>query len=612
MEHYAIQLAGLVALGVGATWLAWRVRVPSILLLLMVGFLAGPVTGILQPDTLLGDLLFPIVSLSVAVILFEGGLSLDIDELRDIGRVVRNLMTVGVLVTWGGTTALAYLLLGFDLGLATLLGAILVVTGPTVIIPLLRHVRPSARVGSAIRWEGIVNDPIGAILAVLVFGVITAGGGQHVTGATIGVAKAIGAGVGTGLIGAGVLVFPLQRYWIPDFLQNPAALAVALATFTVSNMLQTESGLLAVTVMGSALASQKLVSVRHIVEFKENLRVLLISVLFIVLAAQVPMSALSSTNWSSLAFLAGLILLVRPLAVMAATWRTELVWQERALLGWMAPRGIVAAAVASIFALELGRAGFPGAERLIPATFLVIVGTVIVYGLSAVPVARKLGVASPNPQGLLMVGAAEWVRSLAQLLTAQGFRVLLVDSNWAHVTAARNAGLSAHYGNILAAQAMDELELEGLGRLLAMTPNDEVNALATLHFAEVFGRSSVFQLISRDRTADGSGPTIPSHLRGRFLYAPDATHQAIAARVAAGAVFKRTTLSEEFGFDDFQSRHGNTALLMFVSKGPGDLEVIAAESTRSPKAGHTLISLVGPDGQVPVSNPDSEETSNAD
>jgi hypothetical protein len=211
-----------------------------------------------------------------------------------------------------------------------------------------------------------------------------------------------------------------------------------------------------------------------------------------------------------------------------------------------------------------------------------------------------------------MVGAAEWVRSLAELLTTQGFRVLLVDSNWAHVTAARKAGLCAHYGNILAEQAMDDLELEGLGRLLAMTPNDEVNALATLHFAEVFGRSNVFQLRPRGRTADGSGPTIPSHLRGRFLYAPSATHQAIAARVAAGAVFKRTTLSDEFGFDDFQLQHGDTALLMFVSKGRGDLEVLAAESTRLPKAGHTLISLVGPDSQVPASNPDTEETNHAD
>jgi NhaP-type Na+/H+ or K+/H+ antiporter len=609
VEHYVIQLAGLIVLGVGATWLSWRLRVPSILLLLIVGFLAGPATGILQPDNLLGDLLFPMVSLSVAIILFEGGLSLDIDELRDIGRVVRNLMTVGVLITWVGATGLAYLLLGFDLGLATLLGAILVVTGPTVIIPLMRHVRPSARVGSAIRWEGIVNDPIGAILAVLVFEVIVASGGQYVSGAAVGVAKAIGAGVGSGLIGAGALIFPLKRYWIPDFLQNPAALAVALTTFTVSNTLQGESGLLAVTVMGSALASQKLVSVRHIVEFKENLRVLLISVLFIVLAARVPMSAVTSTSWSGLAFLAGLILLVRPLSVVIATWRTELEWQERTFLALMAPRGIVAAAVTSIFALELGHVGYPAAERLIPVTFLVIVGTVVVYGLSAAPVARRLGVASPNPQGLLLVGAAKWVRSLAELLTDQGFRVLLVDSNWAHVTAARRAGLSAHYGNILAEQAMDELKLDGLGRILAMTPNDEVNALGTLHFAELFGRSNVFQLAPRGRRTDGSDPTMPSHLRGRFLFASEATHQTIAARVAAGAVFKRTTLSNEFGFDDFQSRHGDTALPLFVSKGPGELEIIAAESSWSPKAGHTLISLVGPDSGTPIS--DTKETNDA-
>jgi hypothetical protein len=264
-------------------------------------------------------------------------------------------------------------------------------------------------------------------------------------------------------------------------------------------------------------------------------------------------------------------------------------------LGWIAPRGIVAAAVTSIFALELTNAGYPDAERLIPVMFLVIVGTVVVYGLSAAPLARSLGVASPNPQGLLLVGAAEWVRSLAELLKAQEFRALLVDSNWANVTAARKAGLSAHYGNILAEQSMDDLELEGIGRLLAMTPNDEVNALATLHFSEVFGRSNVFQLVPRGGASRSTEPTMPAHLRGRYLYAADATYQAIAARVALGAVFKRTTLSEEFGYDDFRSRHGDSALPLFVSRNPGELEVIAADSTYTPKAGHTMISLVGPE-----------------
>ncbi len=598
MEQLVTELAAVIALGIGATWLSWRLRVPSILLLLIVGFLAGPISGLLNPDTLLGDLLFPLVSLSVAIILFEGGLSLDIAELRDIGRVIRNLATIGVLVTWVGATSLAYLLLGFDLGLATLLGAILVVTGPTVIIPLLRFVRPSARVGSTIKWEGIVNDPIGAILAVLVFEVIVAGGAGHITGATLGVLKALGAGLGLGLLGAAVLVYPLRRYWIPDFLQNPAALAVAITVFTASNLVQTESGLLAVTVMGSALASQKLVPVNHIVEFKENLRVLLISVLFIVLAARVPMEALKGITMQGVIFLTGLIVIVRPLAVLAATWTTKLTWRERAFLSAVAPRGIVAAAVSSVFTLELIRNGYPGAASLIPITFLVIVGTVVIYGLSAAPVARRLGVASPNPQGLLIVGADSWVRSMAQLIADAGISVLLVDSNWAHVAAARRSGLRATYGNILSEQVMDELELDGIGRLLAMTSNDEVNSLAALHFSEVFGRSRVYQLPAEVARPGNREQAMPQRLRGRSMFGSVATHQELSRRFGEGGAFKRTTLTEEFGYDAYRAEHGESAVLMFLLKTSRDLEVVAAADKPSPKPGHTLISLVAAEGEA--------------
>jgi NhaP-type Na+/H+ or K+/H+ antiporter len=598
MEHQVTELAALVVLGIGATWLSWRLRVPSILLLLVAGFIAGPISGFLNPDVLLGDLLFPLVSLSVAVILFEGGLSLNIAELRDIGRVVRNLATAGVLVTWIGASALATLLLGFDLGLATLLGAILVVTGPTVIVPLLRFVRPSARVGSTIKWEGIVNDPIGAILAVLVFEVIVAGGANHLTGAGLGVLKAVGAGTALGLLGAVLVVFPLRHYWIPDSLQSPAALAVAIAVFTASNLVQTESGLLAVTVMGSTLASQKLVPVNHIVEFKENLRVLLISLLFIVLAARVQPEALKGTSFQGVIFLTGLIVIVRPLAVLASTWTSNLTWRERAFLSAVAPRGIVAAAVASIFTLELTRIGYPDAERLISITFLVVVGTVAVYGLTAAPVARRLGVASPNPQGLLIVGADAWVRSLAQLISDCGFTVVLVDSNWTHVAAARRSGIRASYGNILAEQTMHELELDGIGRLLAMTSNDEVNSLAALHFGEVFGRSRVFQLPVAVDTAGNREQAMPRHLRGRSMFGTGATHREISERFSSGAVFKRTTLTEEFGYDEYRVKHGETAVLMFLMKTSRTIDVVAAADKPSPKPGHTLISLVGPDGEA--------------
>jgi len=285
-----IGLASIVVIGIAAQWLSWRLRLPAIFLLLLAGFLAGAVTGWIDPDALLGEALFPVVSLSVAIILFEGGLSLDIAELAKIGRVVRNLASIGVVATWGLAAVSAYFLLGFDLRLSVLLGAILVVTGPTVIIPLLRHIQPTAKLGSAIRWEGIVNDPIGAILAVLVFNAIVVGELQGgMSAAAVGVVKALFAGGALGLLGAGLIVVLLKRYWVPDYLQSTVTLAVVLAVFSLADLVLSESGLLAVTVMGSALASQKVVTVRHIIEFKENLRVLLISALFIILAARMPL-----------------------------------------------------------------------------------------------------------------------------------------------------------------------------------------------------------------------------------------------------------------------------------------------------------------------------------
>jgi NhaP-type Na+/H+ or K+/H+ antiporter len=533
------------------------------------------------------------VSLSVAVILFEGGLSLDIAELREIGKVLRNLVTIGVMVTWIASTLLARLLLDFDWALATLLGAVLVVTGPTVIVPLLRHVRPSPRVGSAIKWEGLVNDPIGAILAVLVFEAILSGAADQTGVAVLGVLKALASGVGFGLIGAAVIFFALRRYWVPDFLQNPVALAGALLAFTLANILQRESGLLAVTVMGSALASQKVVPIQNIVEFKENLRILLISVLFVVLAARLPASSLGP-DMGSLLFVGALILIVRPTAVALATAGTRLNWRERCFLGLMAPRGIVAAAVSSIFALDLAHEGFSDAERLIPVTFLVIVGTVVTYGLAAPPVARHLKVASPNPQGLLLVGADPWVRALARLLQSQGLSVVLVDSNWTHVAEARQAGLQAHYGNVLSEHVMEELELDGIGRLLALTSNDEVNALAALHFSEVFGNAGVYQIAPPARRSRDRDRTLPGHLTGRFLFDTAATHEAITRRVQAGAVFKKTPITEEFDFEDFRAQHGDSALPLFTLKNSKELTVLVVGDTVSLKAGQALISLVGP------------------
>ncbi|OQX92325.1 MAG: hypothetical protein B6D58_03490 [candidate division Zixibacteria bacterium 4484_95] len=592
-EHLLVGLASIIVLGITAQWLSWRLHLPVILLLLVFGIVAGPITGIVNPDELFGDLLFPLVSISIAIILFEGGLNLRINELRRVGSVVRNLTTIGVAITWALSAFVAYVFVGMQLAPAILLGAILVVSGPTVIIPLLRQVKPARNIGSIVKWEGIINDPIGAILAVIVFEVIISGGMQtSLTLIIFGVAKAVIFGGLIGLFGAFVIVLLLKRFLIPDFLQNPISLMFVIICYTASNVFQLESGLLAVTVMGIALANQKFVSIKQITEFKENLRVLLISSLFIILASRLDLEQTLFFNTANWVFVVLLIVVVRPVAVFLSTLGLKLGRNERFFLAWMAPRGIVAAAVASVFAMRLVERGFDNYTSLVALVFQAIIGTVVVYGLTASHVARWLKLAKPNPQGVLFAGAQPWAQSIANLLKSEGFEVALVDSNWDNVTTARNAGLRAYYSNILSENLLYDVQLNGIGRLFAITPNDEVNSLATLHFVDVFGTSEVYQLPLSTKSKVERREPRPLHLRGRYLFDKKATHDYLTARFQSGAVVKKTLITEEFNYDSFNSMYGKTALPIFIITESGDLKVCTADSSPSPSPGEKLISIV--------------------
>jgi NhaP-type Na+/H+ or K+/H+ antiporter len=393
-EQALFDLTIIVVVGITAQWLAWRLKLPAIFLLILFGIVSGPVLHLITPDRLFGNLLFPLTSLAVALILFEGGLSLRIDDLKQAGAAVRGLICVGAVVTWLAGALAGGLLLGLDLPVALLLGAILVVTGPTVIVPLLRQVPLTSKLAAILRWEGILIDPLGAMLAVLVFEASFADGMHEALKiALLGAGKTIFLGVVIGLLGAGLVVFLIKRYYIPDYLQIPVTLTVIVSVFATANLLQAESGLLAATILGIGLANQKMVDVRHIIIFYENLRVILLSSLFAVLAARLSLNDLDyMLSWNSLAFLGLLIFVVRPGAVALGTIRAGLSRRERIFLGFVAPRGIVAASVSSIFALQLRAVGVMQAERLEPLTFLVIIGTVTVYGLSAAPLARRLEV----------------------------------------------------------------------------------------------------------------------------------------------------------------------------------------------------------------------------
>lgn len=612
-ESVLLNIALIVVLGIGAQWMAWRFRLPSILLLLLVGFLAGPVLGLVDPQSLRGDWLFAFVSLSIGIILFEGGLSLRLSELREVGTTVLALTTVGALLTWGLGAAGLHYIVGFNRSLSVLIGAILVVTGPTVIVPLLRHVQPRGRVGTIAKWEGITIDPVGAILAVLVLETLLllndpqhtgAGAGTVMEHVLVGLGLEIFVSIGVSVAATMGLVFVLWRRLVPDFLRNAVTLMVVVGAFVVANVLQHEAGLLTTTLMGIALANQPFVSVQRIVEFKENLQVLLIGSLFVLLSARLELSALSYLNRDVLLFLGLLVGLVRPLAVFVSSIGSGLDWKEKAFLSWLAPRGVVAAAVASLFAFQL-RPVFPGAvDGMVPVVFAVIVGTVAIYGLTAAPLAQWLGLADPNPNGVLFVGAAPWVRSIAQRVQNLGVPVALLDNNALHVRQAREDGLEAHAVDVLSEAALDDTDLYGYGRLLIALPNDEVASLAALHFSDVFDSTNIYQLAAGPESRGEQTGTMPRHLRGRPLFGENTNYQSLASQMERGSTVLRLKLGEAFANQEAQeyytaadlSSQEDGAMIrpLFRLPSGGGVEVIAELDRFRMRPDDELLALVGP------------------
>ncbi|MFM1874248.1 MAG: hypothetical protein RL398_3670, partial [Planctomycetota bacterium] len=382
-------------LGVGALchWLAWRMRIPAILLLLLSGFVAGPMTGVLDPETMFGESFRPLVSLSVGLILFEGGLTLRFSELRGAGKVVRNLVTIGVLVTWALSTWIGTAVAGVPFEIALLVGAILVLTGPTVVIPLVRHVRPRAPLGPVLRWEGILVDPIGATLAIFVLEALTSGTNATGWEIALGIGRTLAFGGGIGLAAGYGLAKAFEKFLVPDSLHVPVTFGAVAVAFVAANSLQAEAGLLTVTVMGIVLANRPSFDVAHIAEWKEQLATILLSILFLSIAARLPLDQLTALGWRGPLYCAALILVVRPIAVLFSTVRCGLSWPDRAFLMAMAPRGIVVAAVSSEFSLHYEHSGHEGAGLIVALVFPVIVLSVLAYGLGAKPIAQALGVA---------------------------------------------------------------------------------------------------------------------------------------------------------------------------------------------------------------------------
>lgn len=597
-------LAVIALCSIACQWLAWRLKLPAILFLLVTGILLGPISQTLDPDALFGDLLFPVVSLSIAIILFEGSLTLHFNQVRDVSSVVRRLVTWGALITWALIAIASHLIIELPVELAALFGALVVVTGPTVIIPMLRTLRATSRIANVLRWEGIIIDPIGALMAVLVFEWIISS--QQASGLISHTALLFGeiilVGSALGAFTAFLLAFVIRRHWLPKYLHAFGTLALVLTTFTFSNHLAHESGLLAVTVMGIWLANAKGIHIEEILSFKENLTILLISGLFILLAARLNLDHLIALGLPALALLAVIQFIVRPISVGLCSIGSDLSWQEKSLIAWVGPRGIVAAAVSAFFALRLEENGYANAELLTALTFSVIIGTVVFQSATARFVAQKLGVTEPESKGLVIIGANKVARAIAIALGKQDIPTLLIDPSWENISEARMSGLKTLHGNPLSTRVSEKLELGGYGQLLAATPQHEINALACLHFRSEFETRFIYAIKADKTSTSSSRHAVASEHQGKVMGKDRFSFKKLSSLMSQDARLKATTLSEDYSLLRWEEEHSDNRSLLMAITPEGRLRFFVPEEELAVKEGWTILS-------IETSPPDEKNTS---
>jgi NhaP-type Na+/H+ or K+/H+ antiporter len=563
----------ILVLAVGSQVLASRLRVPALIILLPVGFAAGTLTTDVNPERLLGPAFQPLVSLAVAVILYDACLALEVDKQRGRARrVVSRLIIVGVPVTWAFGALFASLLLGMSRGAAVMLGAILVVSGPTVVGPLLDFIRPTERLQRVLAWEGSLIDPVGGILGAVVFQGVLAGGyqpGQFLLSVAIGVAGAA--------VGVVLLWFCLRKLNLGDVLATTSQLACVVGVAAVCDIGREDSGLIAAVLMGLALANLRGFDIPARRPFFETLVQLIIGVLFVSISATVTPQSLHHLVLPTLGLVLVLVLVTRPLVAFLATIRAEMTRAERQFTGWMAPRGIIAAAAASTFGAGLAAHHTSGAAKILPVTFLVIAMTVALYGLTAVPVARRLGVTRPARARPLLVGGDPWVIDLARALHQGGLDILM----WAASQDQRDRIMQAAFelapGELLASAVGEGAELEGITAVLLLTDEDDFNALAATVLAGNPG-PRVYRL----------GPRQPSHgvvapyTAAETLFGPNLTRYDVANRYDAGT---RITLAPA----DRTIPPG--ADVLFLITPDGALVPATTSHSPTPQSGGTLVLL---------------------
>lgn len=528
-------LAAAVLLGVAGQALASLTRLPAIIFLLVLGVLAGPHGLAVVEVANLGAGLSVIVSAFVAIILFEGALTLRPDLMRQALVPVRRLITVGAGLTFVGAAVASHLLIALPWPLAFLFASLIVVTGPTVIAPILRRVRLVPRLHAVLKSESILIDPVGVFIAVVTFQYVVDLAAQDAswTGAILGLLTRVGTGVLVGGL-AGLAAVAASRLALlhrsdNEHLVNLGALGLALAAFALADRVQSESGILAVIVAGLILASAPIPFRAELEKFKEHVTTLGVSVLFILLAANLNLPLLLGAGWREVALLAALVFVIRPASVFLSTLGTGLTWREKAYVSLIAPRGILAAAMASYFAAELRQHGLAGANRIEMLVFCTIGVTVCLQGGWAALLARLLGVRRVRPEGVLLVGVNEWSLALASQLREWGRHVLFVDNSPTHCETARERGFAVHQGDATEPQTYRALDLTPIGVLVAMTANDAVNTLACEATSAWLGEKNVLQVVSKP---DGTTPRPRVRMAGRWAMPSKHSHQEITHLLA--------------------------------------------------------------------------------
>jgi len=602
---FACALIG--ALGLGAQWIAWRLQAPAIVLMALAGMAVGPLWAVIFGDPLLdpthtfGDLLRPIVSLAVAVILFEGGLVLKFENLRDAGPTVRRMVFFGGPLAWFLGSLAAHYAAQLDWASAIVFAGVMVVTGPTVIMPLLRQSKLGGKTGSALKWEGIVNDPVGALFAVAAYEIIrvsTTGDaalGGSVASAAVWIIFAAAAGTALGIAFGWAMVRAFRAGWTPEYLKAPLIFASIILCYALAEMIEKEIGLVAVTAYGMTLANSRLAGLAELRKFKEDIAVLLVSGVFVILTANLtPQLIADALNWNTLFFLLAMLFVVRPLSVWISTFGT-LSRNEAILLGWIAPRGIVAVAVSGLFGqllVELdptSRLDLYGADQIAPLAFAMVFVTVVLHGFSIGPLSRYLGLATKSKPGTLLVGVNPWSIDFAKAMKAADVDIILADSNWRRLKPAREAGLETFFGEVLSEDAEVRLDHSRFESAIALSANEPYNALVSGHFAPELGRHRVFQLSSQD-SEDEDPRSIGMSARGRTLIKRGRSYDALIRDHYRGWEFARTTLSEHYGLSEFLADRPKADLVAEIRT---DGTVSYLGPNREPKGGDgvTLISF---------------------